>query len=83
MSALLRVSRIRDPRSTRASSVLTFVAFALFGVWAEVCIALDTTRQASILPSQQDPVLCLGHPEAATASPINRELKEPNSIVRV
>ena len=43
MRALSRASRLRDPRATLGSSVLLFVAFVLFGVWATSFTEVDAS----------------------------------------
>lgn len=53
MRVLSRASRIRDPRATLGSSVLLFVAFVLFGVWAQSYTVPDAGVVSAAVESGQ------------------------------
>ncbi len=72
MSVLLRVSRIRDPRSTLASSILLFVAFSLFGIRVDSSTKFANSPPASVFSEHVD-LRCASLPEeGAAASSVRR-----------
>ena len=64
MNATLRASRISYPRSNLRSTVLLFVAFALFGVGADLATKVGAGIAPSAVVSQRLGISCRSDAEA-------------------